>query len=48
MKRKFKTKKEVNKRIYEIINNSNHDSVSLTPIESARVKELLWVQGIEG
>lgn len=48
MHRKFKTKKEINKRIYEIFNNSDDDSVSLSPTESARVQELLWVQGIEG
>ena len=48
MQRKFKTKKEINQRIYEIFNSSNTESVSLTPVESARVKELLWIQGIDG
>lgn len=44
--RKMKTKKEINHRIYEIFNNSDDKSVSLTDIESARVKELEWVLGI--
>lgn len=40
-----KTNKEINRRIYEIFENSNPDSVSLTDVESARVRELLWVIG---
>jgi len=45
--RKMKTKKEINHRIYEIFNNSNLESVSLSETESTRVRELCWVLGIE-
>jgi hypothetical protein len=44
--RKKKTNKEINSRIYEIFNNSDDNSVSLTDVESARVQELLWVLGV--
>lgn len=42
--RKIKTKKEINHRIYQIFNNSKE--LFLNDIESARITELLWVQGI--
>ena len=42
----MKTKKEINHRIYEIFDKSDSESVSLSDTESARVQELLWVQGI--
>jgi len=42
----MQTKKEINQRIYEIFNKSNPESVGLSENESARVQELLWVQGI--
>jgi len=40
-----KTNKEINRRIYEIFENSNPDSVGLSDVDSARVRELLWVIG---
>ena len=43
----MKTKKEINRRIYEIFEKSNPDSAALTPIESARVQELRWVLGVK-
>jgi len=46
--RKMRTKKEINHRIYEIFNGSKPESVSLTDVESARVKELEWVLGLSG
>jgi len=45
MNRYKKTNKEINRRIYEIFENSNPESVGLTQTESARVQELLWVMG---
>ena len=45
MNRYKKTNKEINRRIYEIFENSNPDNVSLTDVDSARVQELLWVLG---
>ena len=43
--RKMKTKKEINHRIYEIFNNS--EGMFLNECESARITELLWMQGID-
>ena len=43
----MKTKKEINRRIYEIFEKSDENSIALTNIESARVQELQWVLGIK-
>jgi len=43
--RKMKTKKEINHRIYEIFKNC--ETLFLNDVESARITELLWMQGIE-
>jgi hypothetical protein len=40
-----KTNKEINRRIYEIFEQSNPGSVGLSDVDSARVRELLWVIG---
>ena len=48
MTRKIKTKNEINKRIYEIFHKSDGKSVALTPAESVRVQELLWMLGVKG
>lgn len=48
MTRYMKTRKEIQHRISEIFKNSDPKSVSLNEIETARMKELEWVLGLEG
>jgi len=43
--RKMKTKKEINRRISQIFENS--EGMFLNDVESARIGELLWIQGCD-
>jgi len=45
--RHIKTKKEIQHRMSEIFKYSNPNQVTLNEVETARMKELEWVLGLE-